>query len=171
MEDRSFHTRDHQSIVCIRCSSIYIGFLFTFLFLLIYGFYLTEISIIFSILFVIPIALDGVTQAFGYRKSNNVFRILTGIMLGSAFSLLLGKSIQRNLDLLTKEVFRIPNIPFLIYLTALFLPLYLISKKSTPKNIYLIDGLVFVGYLDMMAALFMAVITLGIKYGSMVLIV
>ncbi|MFB6075545.1 MAG: DUF2085 domain-containing protein [Candidatus Aenigmatarchaeota archaeon] len=168
-ESRSFHTNSHQSIVCTRCSSIYIGFLLTFVFLLLYGFYYVNISIIFAILLIVPIIIDGLTQAMKYRKSNNKLRIVSGLMLGSSFSLLLGKSIQENLNLLIKEVFRIPNIPFLLFLIALFLPLYIINKKSTPKNIYLIDGLVFIGYLNIWMSLSLSVLTTITKYVSLLI--
>lgn len=168
-EERSFHTEDHQSIVCTRCSSIYIGFLLTFIFLLAYGFYYSRISILYSLFLLIPISIDGLSQAFEVRESTNYLRIFTGLLLGSSFSLLLGKSLQNNLNLFAKEIFTLPSWHLLGLLGTAFLILSYISRKSTPKSIYLIDSLTFVGYINMMVLFVVAILTTLTKYSGMLI--
>lgn len=163
-EDRSFETEEHQSIVCLRCSSIYIGFLMTFLFLLVYGFYSVKINLLYSILLVAPISVDGLTQRAGLRESNNYFRIITGLSLGSAFALFIGKSLQVNFNFLHSVKVTLPNLPFLGLIFVSFLILVGVWKKTTPKSIYLIDGLVVVGYVSLWMSLAVALLKLFVDY-------
>lgn len=142
---RSFETKIHQSVLCVRCSSIYAGFLFTFLFLLFYGFFSTQISVFWALVLAGPITIDGITQRVGLRESFNELRIITGFFLGSCFSFLIGSSIQKNFHLLKAKVMVVPDLLFVVFL-GIFILIYLfLSKTQNPKHIYVVDSITIVG--------------------------
>lgn len=72
--------------ICSRCFGIVIG--------AIYGSILnlfiipTNTTLLFSVLFIIPLIVDGSTQLLGYRKSNNDLRFMTGILNGAGIAFL-----------------------------------------------------------------------------------
>ena len=80
--ERSFFINGHQFPVCARCTGFYSG-LAAFL-IYIYFFKLTyDLNLfIFSIILLIPTAIDGFTQFFGLRESNNTLRFITGFIGG-----------------------------------------------------------------------------------------
>jgi len=45
--------------------------------------------IIFAILIMIPTFFDGLTQFFGFRESNNILRLFTGLMGGVGLAILI----------------------------------------------------------------------------------
>ena len=71
--------------LCARClgfySSLVLGFIFSYLFRIANLFEKREI-LVFIIIFVIPLTIDGITQLFKLRESNNYLRLATGIMAG-----------------------------------------------------------------------------------------
>lgn len=84
MPERSFFLKGYQFPVCARCTGIYIGLIFAI-------FFKSFINISFHsdlicFLFVFPLVLDGITQFFKLRESNNLFRLITGLMF--SFSLI-----------------------------------------------------------------------------------
>lgn len=80
--DRTFKIRNHYFPVCSRCTGLYIGvfscFIYMGLFYVPYNFNF----ILSSILMMIPMFIDGITQFFGFRESNNTLRFLTGLIAG-----------------------------------------------------------------------------------------
>lgn len=77
-EDRSFNISGHTFPVCARCTGILAGFMSGIL-LMEMGY---SISLFYSVIFTIPLFIDGFSQAFGNRESTNVLRLVTGIMFG-----------------------------------------------------------------------------------------
>lgn len=82
LPERSFHYKNHQFPVCARCTGFYVG-LAVFL---IYNYFFTvtytlNLLIIAAIL-LIPVSVDGFTQLFGWRESNNTLRFVTGFIGG-----------------------------------------------------------------------------------------
>ena len=80
--ERSFFIMGHQFPVCARCTGFYITiFLYT-----IYAYYVpivyTREYVLFGFLLCVPAFLDGTTQLFEFRESNNRLRFLTGILGG-----------------------------------------------------------------------------------------
>ena len=80
--ERSFFYKNHQLPVCARCTGFYTGLIV----FLIYNWFIpinyTINLFILSIILLIPAAVDGFTQLFGFRKSNNNLRFVTGFIGG-----------------------------------------------------------------------------------------
>ena len=89
LPDRTFNIRGHYFPVCARCTGFYIG-AFSYFFY-VYFFYVqyTITLIIFAILIMIPTFFDGLTQFFGFRESNNILRLFTGLMGGVGLAILI----------------------------------------------------------------------------------
>ena len=80
--ERSFFYKGRQFPVCARCTGFYISgiasiFLFKF-----YPLPCNLTTILIGILLLVPCALDGGTQLFEMRESNNTLRFITGILGG-----------------------------------------------------------------------------------------
>ncbi len=89
LPDRTFNIRGHYFPVCSRCTGFYIG-AFTY-FTYVYFFYVqyTIVLIIFAFLMIMPTLLDGLTQLFGFRDSNNILRLFTGLIGGVGLAILI----------------------------------------------------------------------------------
>ncbi|SFI79570.1 Uncharacterized membrane protein [Bacillus sp. 71mf] len=81
---RCFHVNGTPLPICARCTGILIGYLFIPFLLFIT--YTVPISI--GILAQIPMFVDGYTQLKKWRESNNLLRILTGLLSGFGLSVL-----------------------------------------------------------------------------------
>lgn len=80
--ERSFFIKNHQFPVCARCTGFYSAL---FIFILYDFFYTFNTSLelfLLGIIFLIPVLIDGFTQYFGLRESNNILRFVTGIIGG-----------------------------------------------------------------------------------------
>ncbi len=78
----SFFICGHQIGICARCLAIYTSL---FIFSLAFRKYRTKISPLdwkLFILLLLPMALDGGTQLFGWRQSFNELRLFTGALFG-----------------------------------------------------------------------------------------
>jgi uncharacterized membrane protein len=76
--ERSFFWKGKQFPVCARCTGIHIGYITFPLFM----FNVFTLNIWWSIALMLPTYIDGLTQAFFKRESNNILRVTTGIMAG-----------------------------------------------------------------------------------------
>lgn len=87
--ERSFFIKGHQFPVCSRCTGFYISmfayFIYTYYFFVDYNLYL----IVFAIMLLIPTLIDGLTQLFEYRESNNMLRFITGIVGGLGLGIII----------------------------------------------------------------------------------
>ena len=82
MPERSFFIKGHQFPVCARCTGGYLGiFLMNLIYFLIIMPYNYQM-ILLSFVLIIPSGIDGGTQFLGLRESNNVLRLITGLLLG-----------------------------------------------------------------------------------------
>lgn len=76
--ERSFFWKGKQFPVCARCTGIHIGYISFPLFL----FSVFTLNIWWTILLILPTYIDGLTQAFFKRESNNLLRVTTGVVAG-----------------------------------------------------------------------------------------
>lgn len=85
--DRTFNIMGYYFPVCARCTGFYIGAFSYFIYVYYVYVQYTGILIILAILMTIPTFLDGFTQLMGVRDSNNILRLVTGLLggIGLAF--------------------------------------------------------------------------------------
>ncbi len=76
--ERSFFINGYQLPLCARCTGVWFGQLAA----LVLSFFITPSF--WSGLFLLPLAVDGLTQAAGWRTSNNGLRLATGLLGGYA---------------------------------------------------------------------------------------
>lgn len=87
--DRSIKILNYTFPLCARCSGILFGYLFLPLL-----FIQTQILKWWFIpVLMIPLLIDGFTQKWKWRESNNSLRIITGILFGLAQSMLIVKTV------------------------------------------------------------------------------
>ena len=95
--DRSIKISNYTFPLCARCSGILLGyFILPLLFI--------QSQIIkwwFIPLLMIPLLIDGFTQKWNWRESNNSLRITTGILFGIAQSILIVKTVILLLNFLS----------------------------------------------------------------------
>ncbi|MCZ3366623.1 MULTISPECIES: DUF2085 domain-containing protein [Methanobacterium] len=88
LPERTFKIGKWYFPVCSRCTGIYIS-MFSYYFF-VYFVYVQYNPIIITIAFlmIIPVLLDGLTQFFGFRESNNALRFTTGLIAGLGLGIL-----------------------------------------------------------------------------------
>jgi len=88
--ERSFFYKGKQFPVCARCTGFYLGY-FT---LPIFTFAIWDPNFLWIFLLMVPALVDGLTQAYMNRESNNWLRLATGLPAGAgcmALAALTGK--------------------------------------------------------------------------------
>lgn len=80
--ERSFFYKGHQFPVCARCTGFYISGIATIILLKFIPVPYTLTTLLIGIILLIPCAIDGFTQLFEMRESNNILRLITGILGG-----------------------------------------------------------------------------------------
>ena len=80
--ERSFFIKGHQFPVCARCTGFYTGLLIFLLYTFFSTIEYTSTLLILSMILLIPVSIDGFTQFFGLRQSNNTLRFITGFIGG-----------------------------------------------------------------------------------------
>lgn len=99
--ERSFFYKGKQFPVCARCTGFYIGYLT----LPIFTFSIWQPSWWIVILLFAPATVDGLTQAYMNRESNNWLRLITGTAAGisaMAIASYIGKTIGQLMLLIIK---------------------------------------------------------------------
>lgn len=92
LPERSLFIFGRQAPLCARCLGIYTAFfLGAIIFMLnssiFQNFTLYSVALITSLM-ILPTAIDGFTQLFKLRESNNFLRLTTGSLAGFGFSLI-----------------------------------------------------------------------------------
>ncbi len=80
--ERSFFIKGRQFPVCARCTGFYSGLI---AYLIVNHFYEHSYDfnmLLISMILMIPVAIDGLTQYFGPRESTNNLRFITGFIGG-----------------------------------------------------------------------------------------
>jgi uncharacterized membrane protein len=84
-KDRSIFFFGLENYLCSRCMGLLFGGIFGILLMWIR----IEIPIILLILLMIPMLIDGFTQLFYWRESNNVIRFFSGLGFGVSVPLII----------------------------------------------------------------------------------
>ena len=82
ISERSFFIKGHQFPVCARCTGFYAGLIVYLIFNCLYSHPYNLSMFFISMILMIPVAVDGVTQYFGSRESTNNLRFITGFIGG-----------------------------------------------------------------------------------------
>ena len=80
--DRSFSINGNEMPFCARCTAIWLGITIGLVFIIFYRIVLNEKFIFFILIGLIPMGIDGFFQLFGFWESNNVLRVITGLLVG-----------------------------------------------------------------------------------------
>ncbi len=135
-EDRTYKVCNTYLLVCGRCLGIYLGFFFSFIILIvIYGLFTKSVNVLYAFSLLIPMAIDGLTQAFGLRESKNWIRFITGYLAGLGvayifYALLSVIFIQQRSTLL-------PNFEIIPTIIIMLFSLFVLEKSTDSKNIFL----------------------------------
>ena len=78
MADRSFSYKGYQFPVCARCTGIIIGEIIAIIAML----FTLKIDLLYSFVLVVPLAIDGGIQYINLVQSNNIRRVVTGVLAG-----------------------------------------------------------------------------------------
>lgn len=88
LPERTFKVRGHYFPVCSRCTGAYMGMFSYYFFVYFVYVQYTPILIITALLMITPTFLDGLTQFFEFRESNNALRFSTGLIAGLGLGIL-----------------------------------------------------------------------------------
>jgi len=88
--DRSFFINGNEMPFCVRCTAIWLGLAIGLGFMVFFKIELNEKFIFLIILGLVPIGVDGVVQLFGFWESNNVVRLITGLLVGIICGMAIG---------------------------------------------------------------------------------
>ena len=88
--DRSFFINGNEMPFCARCTAIWLGLAIGLGFMVFYRIELNEKFIFLILLGLVPIGIDGLFQLFGFWESNNVVRLITGLLVGIICGIAIG---------------------------------------------------------------------------------
>ena len=82
--------------ICARCTGIYVGLLTGLLAFWLIPILSEKVMRMTAFAALLPLAIDGLTQATGLRESTNGLRIATGLVAGLAFGLWILAAVERR---------------------------------------------------------------------------
>lgn len=91
--ERCFHINGKPMKLCARCTGFYPGIITGILLAIPVQIYVNPEPVqlfILAMVMIAPMAVDGITQYTGIRKTNNIIRFITGILGGAGAGLMLG---------------------------------------------------------------------------------
>lgn len=83
-KERSIKMLGYTFPLCARCTGLWLGFGIG----LILRILSLNMPLVFAISLTLPLIIDGFTQFLGFRESNNLLRLLTGVLCGIATNML-----------------------------------------------------------------------------------
>ncbi|MCL2156924.1 MAG: DUF2085 domain-containing protein [Methanobrevibacter sp.] len=86
--DRTFKVGKYYFPVCARCTGIYISAFSYFILAMFVPIVYSMELIILATLFIIPTAIDGISQLLNKRNSNNHLRFITGLFAGLGLAII-----------------------------------------------------------------------------------
>jgi uncharacterized membrane protein len=97
--ERSFFINGNQMPFCARCTAIFLGLAIGLGFMVFYKIKLDEKFVLLIILGLVPIGLDGIGQLFGFWESNNIIRLITGLLVGFVCGIAIGIIIDESREI------------------------------------------------------------------------
>jgi len=146
--------------VCSRCFGIYIGFLFTIIFLfLVFRKKESDLPplyiIIIVILMIFSSIIDGFLSYLGVYNTNNIIRLITGYMFGSGIAIILYPIFiyQYFRNFQKKKIFYHYKY-FIYFIITSIIIIFVIILSSSSQGIYLKIFGIFFYYLSGLAVIF-----------------
>ena len=87
--ERSFFINNFQFPVYARCTGFYISMIIYFSYCYFFFVDYDTILLTVAVLLMLPAFIDGFTQYLGYRESNNVLRLITGLLGGLGLAIII----------------------------------------------------------------------------------
>lgn len=84
LPERSIHFLGLEKFLCARCLGIVLGYFIGFI---LYNSNI-KVPLVFSLIMIFPLIIDGLSQLFELRESNNKLRFGTGVLFMAGISLL-----------------------------------------------------------------------------------
>ncbi|UCF50595.1 MAG: DUF2085 domain-containing protein [Thermoplasmatales archaeon] len=100
---RSFFINGNQMPFCSRCTAIWLGFAIGLGFMVFFKIELNEKFLILLIIGIVPIAIDGIGQLFGFWESTNIIRLITGLLAGIVCGIAISLIIDEIINLLKEK--------------------------------------------------------------------
>ena len=101
--DRSFFINENQMPFCARCTAIWLGLTIGLGFMLFYKIVLNEKFLILILIGILPIGIDGIGQLFQLWESNNIIRLITGVLIGIICGIAIGIIIDELRDIIKSK--------------------------------------------------------------------
>ena len=79
LKERSISFLGLETVFCSRCLGLIFGFFFIGILSIVYQNFFRH-NFILGIILIIPLIIDGFSQLFNWRESNNYLRLLTGFL-------------------------------------------------------------------------------------------
>lgn len=89
LPERTFKIKEYYFPVCSRCTGLYIGAFSCFIYITFFYVNYTFNFVLISLFLIFPTFIDGITQFFGLRESNNILRFSTGLIAGVGLVILI----------------------------------------------------------------------------------
>lgn len=102
--ERSFFINGNQMPFCSRCTAIWLGLAIGLGFMVFYRINLDKKFIYVIIIGLVPIGIDGLGQLFGLWESNNLVRLVTGLLIGIVCGIAIGIIIDEFKDIKIKKI-------------------------------------------------------------------
>lgn len=101
--ERSLFINGNQMPFCSRCTAIWLGLAIGLGFMVFYKIELNEKFLFLIIIGLVPIGIDGLGQLIGFWESNNIIRIITGLLVGFVCGVAIGIIIDEIRELIQKR--------------------------------------------------------------------
>jgi len=101
--ERSLFINGNQMPFCTRCTAIWLGLAIGLGFMVFYKIELNEKFLFLIIIGLVPIGIDGLGQFIGFWESNNIIRIITGLLVGFVCGVAIGLIIDEIRELTQKR--------------------------------------------------------------------
>jgi len=88
--ERSFFINGNQMPFCARCTAIWLGLAIGLGFMIFYKIELDNKFLVLVFIGLIPIGIDGIGQLFKLWESNNIIRVVTGLLIGIICGIAIG---------------------------------------------------------------------------------
>ena len=104
--ERSFFINNNQMAFCSRCTAIWLGLAIGLGFMVFYRIQLDEKFLFAIMIGIVPLAIDGIGQLFGFWESANIIRLVTGLLAGGICGITIGIIIDEIKELKIKNIFK-----------------------------------------------------------------